>query len=63
MYDLNVYDRWGNVMYEAERLYTNEYSTGWIPDENIQLGVYVYIIRIGEGLSSIVKSGSITVVR
>jgi len=63
MYDLIVYDRWGNVMYEAERLYTNEYSTGWIPDENIQLGVYVYIIRIGEGLSSIVKSGSITVVR
>ncbi len=63
IYDLIVYDRWGKVMYEAERLLTNDSSAGWIPDENIQPGVYVYIIKIGEGFSSILKSGSITVVR
>ena len=62
LYDMIIYDRWGNVMYEAEGLFANEPSTGWIPDDNIKARVYVYMVKVYDGQQEQVLSGSLTLV-
>ena len=61
-YDLIIYDRWGNTMYEADGLLTNEFSTGWIPDNNVQSGVYVYLVTM-HNTEEETFTGSITVIK
>jgi len=61
-YDLIIYDRWGNALYTAERLSSNEFSSGWIPDQNVQPGVYVYIVKLQDDTEELL-TGNITVIR
>lgn len=43
--DFYVYDRWGNIAYEAHEISGNDLNVGWNPDRNATDGVYTYVIR------------------
>jgi Leucine-rich repeat (LRR) protein len=44
-YDMYVYDRWGNIVFENKNQQVNDAAGGWLPDsDRILSGVYVYKI-------------------
>jgi len=46
---MNIYDRWGNLMFSAKNVPANTPSAGWDGDFNsnkVQPGVYVYFIEL-----------------
>lgn len=64
---LQVYGRWGALIYEEEELFLNDESTGWdgrFGDRPMEAGVYAYhgIVRFGNGEKRTFK-GDITLVR
>lgn len=64
---LTVYDRWGNVVYQADHLMTNEPQSGWdgtYRGRVAQQGVYVWIakVRHRDG-SETTYTGDVTVIR
>ena len=60
MYDLSVYDRWGNLLYHGKDLTTNNPDEGWQPAGRYNPGVYVYkIIYKKEGVEQVI-TGDIT---
>ncbi len=68
LYDMNIYDRWGNRVYEGLNLITNDTSMGWdgmSNNSNVAQGVYVYkvMILIDETAERLVIDGTITIVR
>ena len=63
IYDLQVYDRWGGVLYEGKNLQSNDLTQGWRPQEDLLLGVYVYLVTYRENGQQVVLSGDVTVVR
>ena len=60
-YDLSVYDRWGNPVFDDKNMMVNDRNTAWIPTINDK-GVFVYILKLEtiEGIK--VAYGSITVI-
>lgn len=62
-YDLRVYDRWGNRLYEGLNLEGGDTESGWIPGSSkVQSGVYVYRVTVyGAGGAEEVV-GAVTVV-
>lgn len=60
-YDMSIYDRWGNLVFDGSHLKVNERSEGWHPNGRFVQGVYVYVISyIENGVKKVVK-GDITV--
>lgn len=65
--DLNIYDRWGNMMYTNSGFGINDESAGWdgtFKGVDVQPGVYIYFcnVHMKNGEQIIVK-GDITVIR
>jgi len=59
-----IYDRWGNVMYQAKNFSSNDRSIGWngnFNGKNADSGVYMYIVEI-EGIDR-PFTGTITLIR
>ena len=58
-YDLNIYDRWGNLMFETTEALINDSSAGWnISRSDVLPGVYVYRIITDTGNN---RAGTLTV--
>lgn len=64
---LQVFDRWGALIYEGEELFLNDESTGWdgyFGEKRMNPGVYAYhgIVRFGNGVRKSFK-GDVSLVR
>lgn len=60
-YEMQVYDRWGNKLYDKRNLKINDSSMGWSPDGRYNPGVYVYMITYEDNGEKKVIVGDITV--
>lgn len=61
-YDMTIYDRWGNLMFNIKNIESGNPESGWSPDKsNIQSGVYVYYMKIYTSDKVIQKAGTVTV--
>jgi len=63
VYDLSIFNRWGNLIYQTKNNISGDQSQAWRPNSNSTLpGVYVYLIAIhsNQGLSYFY--GSVTVI-
>ncbi|MBC7884714.1 MAG: leucine-rich repeat domain-containing protein [Saprospiraceae bacterium] len=60
-YDLNVYGRWGNPVYEGKNLIINDQTQGWFPTD-LSLGVYIYVLTMDTFEGPKVVAGSVTVI-
>ncbi len=60
-YNMEIYDRWGNVLYRAENISTNDPSGGWSPQGKVNPGVFVYKIELNDYGNKKVIAGDITV--
>jgi Leucine-rich repeat (LRR) protein len=61
-YDMTVYDRWGNIVFENQNVAVNDESGGWRPSSDRFIsGVYVYkiLVRTLEGDKT--QMGNLTV--
>lgn len=64
---MQIYTRWGELIFVNEGFNPNDRSFGWdgtFHDEELNPGVYVYVIhaRIGDGETSVL-SGDVTIIR
>jgi len=62
LYNLSVFDRWGNKVFHKERITTNVADDGWVPNDNM-VGVYVYYIEVLADIMPREIFGDVTVVR
>ncbi len=60
-YNLSIYDRWGNKIFSNTAI-SNDPAQGWMPNENIQPGVFVYLISYVENEEEVVLAGDVTVI-
>lgn len=60
MYSLQVYDRWGNQLFDKDNLTINDPSQGWTPAAKYNSGVYVYVIKYEEKGEEKILVGDIT---
>ena len=61
MYDMYIYDRYGNLIHECTDAYCNESSSGWTP-QNLNPGVFSYLIRFKDEYYKETISGSVTII-
>jgi len=61
-YDLRLYDRWGNLIFESFNNKTNDPDTGWKGGQ-LQTGVYSYIIEIRADILPNTLAGTVTLMR
>jgi Leucine-rich repeat (LRR) protein len=59
-YDMTIYNRWGNTVFDGKNLSVNEYNQAWIT-AGVGSGVYVYVVTINTIEGQKLLSGSITV--
>lgn len=59
-YRLQIYSRWGSLMFDKSKLQINEQEQGWFPDER-DSGVYVYLLTLDTETGPIVLNGTVTV--
>lgn len=57
VYELWIYDRWGNNWFHKKDLNSNIPSEGWLPKNELTSGIYIYMLRYEEGGKEQVKSG------
>lgn len=62
LYDLQVYDRWGNLRFSKEKIPGNTPSDGWTP-QDIESGVYIYIIDVYTRNVHLHKYGDVLVLK
>ncbi|MEZ4911045.1 MAG: hypothetical protein R2774_09295 [Saprospiraceae bacterium] len=62
LYDLTVYDRWGNPRFSKLKIIGNSPSEGWTPDD-IETGVYTYILEVYTPYVKIKKYGDVLVIK
>jgi hypothetical protein len=60
-YSLQVYDRWGNLLFDKEELEINNQNQGWRPGDVYNQGVYVYKVFYTVNGEEFILSGDITV--
>ena len=65
IYELRIYDRWGNLSFTNRDFFSNDATEGWnTSGSGTEQGVYVYLIRYFDGIDrEVIKRGSITVLR
>jgi len=61
IYKIRIYDRWRNVIFSSTAV-SNDPEQGWIPNEGIQPGVYIYLISYVENEEEAVLAGDVTVI-
>ncbi len=61
-YDLAIYNRWGRLIVDQKKLTMGDSDFAWIP-EDVQPGVYVYVIKVYEPHGMTMLKGDVTVVR
>ena len=61
IYDLKIYNRWGNLIFEKDNIPSNNPNAGWQPLGKVNPGVFVYVITFKENDKKKVISGDITV--
>jgi len=59
-YDMRVYDRYGNLIHECLEATCNNINQGWAP-ENVNPGVFVYVITFTDEFYAETITGGITV--
>lgn len=60
-YSLEIFDRWGNILYHKKGILSNDPASAWVPSECCTPGVYIYKITYSEdGVIKIIY-GDITV--
>lgn len=59
-YDLKVFDRWGNLLFENFDLIVNDHSRGWKPSTKYNPGVYTWMIEYELEGEKITIAGDIT---
>ena len=63
---MNIYDRWGNIIYTNTNFPTNTPEFGWdgtFNGQRVEAGVYVYLFIFDvPGLGKITKAGDLTVI-
>lgn len=62
-YSIEVFDRWGNLVFKNANATTNNMADGWSPENNVIQGVYAYIVRYNNGVKEVVLSGDITIIK
>jgi hypothetical protein len=63
-YDLDIFDRWGHVVYSHKNLVTNDLASAWDPDvTRSPAAVYVYKAVLHTGRGDELKAGDVTVLR
>jgi hypothetical protein len=61
-YDMTIYDRWGNVMYDVKKATGGDSSAAWRPQStSVTQGVYVYLLTIYTEDGVVTRYGSVTV--
>ena len=63
---LNIYDRWGELVFTNENFLSNDSANGWNPDIGfvVEQGVYVYVLEYTDPvLGVILETNSLTVIR
>lgn len=61
-YDMSIYDRWGNLIYQVQSANGGDASQAWEPQKSkVVPGVYVYLINIDTIDGKIQKYGTVTV--
>jgi len=58
VYQLKVYDRWGNLIFNRDSIISNDRDAGWLPAQDLEQGVYIYVIYDED--QAVLHSGSIT---
>ncbi|MEO7175296.1 MAG: hypothetical protein ABIV51_05590, partial [Saprospiraceae bacterium] len=61
IYDLMIFDRWGNIHFSGTDLLLNDSSVGWEPAGKVNPGVFVYMITYTIGTKQKVIAGDVTV--
>lgn len=61
-YDMSIYDRWGNLIHNAQKITGGDPSQAWQPSRSkVSTGVYVYLIAIYTDDGVVQKYGTVTV--
>ena len=61
-YDLSIYDRWGNLIHNVQKIKGGDPTQAWQPSRSkVGQGVYVYLITIYTDQGVINKYGTVTV--
>jgi CHU_C Type IX secretion signal domain len=61
-YDLSIYDRWGNLIFTADKSEGGDPSRAWSPGDNKEVqGVYVYKITLYTDDGLVTKYGTVAV--
>lgn len=61
-YDLSIYDRWGNLIHNVQKIKGGDPTQAWQPSRSkVGQGVYVYLITIHTDQGVINKYGTVTV--
>ena len=63
---LSIYDRWGNLVFENQNFKPNDPNEGWngkFAGQNVEQGVYVYVVEYTAPSGPKVLSGDLTVLR
>ncbi|MBP7822113.1 MAG: gliding motility-associated C-terminal domain-containing protein [Saprospiraceae bacterium] len=61
-YDIAIYDRWGNKVFNKQNAEVGNAQDGWQPENSLSHGVYVYVITYMDAGEKKVILGDITLV-
>ena len=62
-YNLMIFDRWGEKLFKAEKLRSNDFSAGWHPGKKYNPGVFVWVIQYEFEGESKTLAGDITLLQ
>ena len=62
-YELTVYDRWGNMLFQNDQARANQPEHGWFPEDRVNSGVFVFTIEYIENGKRKLYAGDVTVVQ
>ncbi|HMR89970.1 MAG TPA: gliding motility-associated C-terminal domain-containing protein [Saprospiraceae bacterium] len=61
-YDMSIYDRWGNLIHNAQKITGGDPTQAWQPSQSkVGPGVYVYLISVYTDDGVVHKYGTVTV--
>ena len=64
--EMNIYDRWGNLVFSNKNFAVNDPAHGWDGTFNsgpVEIGVYVYTIVLENEIETIQLSGDVTLLK
>jgi len=61
IWNMEIYDRWGNQVWVSDSVVLNDSSTAWAPESGMSSGIYLYKLWSEDSISDIEMSGQLTV--